>query len=57
MRDLNEEKICLQISRRVKGGHPPFIGDGRTGENPAFLIFLSLKLKARISRAFSLLNF
>ena len=33
--DLNEEKICIsKFPLRVNGGHPPFIGDGRTGESP-----------------------
>ena len=27
----------LAISRRVKGGHPPFIGEGRTGAKSLFL--------------------
>ena len=29
--DSNGEKNCLQFCRRLKGGHPPFIGEGRTG--------------------------
>ena len=36
LRDLNEEKICLQISLQGKQSSGLFIGYGRTGEIPAF---------------------
>ena len=34
LRDLNKEKICLQISRTGKQSSGLFIGYGRTGESP-----------------------